>query len=190
MPAFHYGQSFDYLSPSIVRDPEGDWKYLYVGRFVDRDMAMRFLGLGVGHIDVHAPKVDRLNISPTFSIPAVQSDDNLDDRSLGHAEQNVGNPEEISELGDDEFGEDPIEDDADEPFFGTDVGFEQRYIFPFVFFLFTSRAEGPDCLQTMSVDYGVSVLREAQDACTRTMLVSRSSAYGSTFADYLVNGTT
>lgn len=60
----------------------------------------------------------------------------------------------------------------------------------YVFFPFTGRAEGPDCLQTKSVYYGVSVLREALDACTRVMLVFRSSAYGSTFADNLVIGTT
>ncbi|KAJ7579392.1 hypothetical protein C8J56DRAFT_1169724 [Mycena floridula] len=51
IPAFVDGKTTGLLSPSKFRDSslEGDWTNYYVNRFVDRDMVMRYLGLGVGH---------------------------------------------------------------------------------------------------------------------------------------------
>ncbi|GJJ13555.1 hypothetical protein Clacol_007810 [Clathrus columnatus] len=49
IPAFAYGRTIELCPPSVTRDDEGDWQYFYVNRFVDRDMLMRYLGLGVGH---------------------------------------------------------------------------------------------------------------------------------------------
>ncbi|KAG9096584.1 hypothetical protein FS749_008162 [Ceratobasidium sp. UAMH 11750] len=40
---------------SLVYDSEGDWKYYYASRFVDRDMFMRYLGGGIGHYNQTAP---------------------------------------------------------------------------------------------------------------------------------------
>ncbi|KAI5890309.1 uncharacterized protein SCHCODRAFT_02702895 [Schizophyllum commune H4-8] len=52
IPAFHYRRTTDLLGPSLCRDSRhGDWSKYYVGRFVDRDMMMRYLGLGVGHLN-------------------------------------------------------------------------------------------------------------------------------------------
>ncbi|KAF7983682.1 hypothetical protein HWV62_19591 [Athelia sp. TMB] len=51
IPAFCEGKSADLLGPSSARDfPTGDWINYYVMRFADRDMMMRYLGLGVGHM--------------------------------------------------------------------------------------------------------------------------------------------
>ncbi|GJJ14858.1 hypothetical protein Clacol_009126 [Clathrus columnatus] len=49
IPAFAYGRTIDLCPPLVGRDDEGDWQYFYVNRFVDRDMLMRYLGIGVGH---------------------------------------------------------------------------------------------------------------------------------------------
>ncbi|KAJ3554423.1 hypothetical protein NM688_g3120 [Phlebia brevispora] len=53
--AFAYGRIGDLMGPSIVRqyqeeDDDQDWRYLYVNMFVDRDMILRYLGGGVGHL--------------------------------------------------------------------------------------------------------------------------------------------
>ncbi|KAG9121662.1 hypothetical protein FRC07_002303 [Ceratobasidium sp. 392] len=43
-------------SVSLVCDnAKGDWQYYCVDRFVDRDMVMRYLGGGVGHLNQHTP---------------------------------------------------------------------------------------------------------------------------------------
>ncbi|TFK61425.1 hypothetical protein BDN72DRAFT_904115 [Pluteus cervinus] len=49
IPVFEWGRTVDLLGPSLARHPQGDWTNYYVNRFVDRDMMMRYLGLGVGH---------------------------------------------------------------------------------------------------------------------------------------------
>ncbi|KAJ2992167.1 hypothetical protein NUW54_g8000 [Trametes sanguinea] len=50
IPAFHHGRTRDYLPASpLARDPEGDWRFFYVNRFVDRDMFVRHIGCGIGH---------------------------------------------------------------------------------------------------------------------------------------------
>ncbi|EIW76332.1 hypothetical protein CONPUDRAFT_15727, partial [Coniophora puteana RWD-64-598 SS2] len=52
IPAFSLGYTTSLLRPSKMRDSEskGDWINYYVNRFVDRDMMMRYLGFGVGHL--------------------------------------------------------------------------------------------------------------------------------------------
>ncbi|KAF7971982.1 hypothetical protein HWV62_19325 [Athelia sp. TMB] len=52
IPAFHWGMTANLLrAGSDARDlPQGDWVNYYVMRFVDRDMMMRYLGLGIGHM--------------------------------------------------------------------------------------------------------------------------------------------
>jgi hypothetical protein len=68
IPAFAHGRTINLCPLSVARDDEGDWEYFYVNRyallfhvaayiqtlrhytrFVDRDMLMRHLGMGVGH---------------------------------------------------------------------------------------------------------------------------------------------
>ncbi|KAJ7441110.1 hypothetical protein FB451DRAFT_1106240, partial [Mycena latifolia] len=51
IPAFSLGRTTSLLGPSVARDSiDGDWINYYVMRFVDRDMMMRYLGIGVGHL--------------------------------------------------------------------------------------------------------------------------------------------
>ncbi|KAJ3542003.1 hypothetical protein NM688_g6018 [Phlebia brevispora] len=55
IPAFHHRCTQDLLGPSILRrelekDEQEDWKYYYMDMFVDRDMIMRYLGGGIGHV--------------------------------------------------------------------------------------------------------------------------------------------
>lgn len=67
IPAYHLGHTFSFLEPSLARDNEGDWYAYYVGRFVDRDMAMRFVGLGIGYHASRVCKVDALNVPIQFT---------------------------------------------------------------------------------------------------------------------------
>ncbi|KAL7281107.1 hypothetical protein ACG7TL_004414 [Trametes sanguinea] len=61
IPAFHHGRTKDYLPAStLARDPEGDWRYHVVNRFVDRDIFARFLGCGVGHMGLCASATESL----------------------------------------------------------------------------------------------------------------------------------
>ncbi|EUC56392.1 hypothetical protein RSOL_175040 [Rhizoctonia solani AG-3 Rhs1AP] len=63
IPRFIGKQTTEYLVPvnSLAIDSQfGDWKHYYVGRFVDRDMLMRFTGMSIGHLtheDVHETSV-------------------------------------------------------------------------------------------------------------------------------------
>ncbi|KAJ7737919.1 hypothetical protein DFH07DRAFT_752764, partial [Mycena maculata] len=51
VPAFALGKTTALLGPSAAQDfSDGDWVNYYVMRFVDRDMMMRYLGIGVGHL--------------------------------------------------------------------------------------------------------------------------------------------
>ncbi|KZV64559.1 hypothetical protein PENSPDRAFT_561883, partial [Peniophora sp. CONT] len=51
IPAFALGITSEFLNMSFARDTVlGDYMRHYVSRFVDRDMAMRYLGWGIGHL--------------------------------------------------------------------------------------------------------------------------------------------
>ncbi|KAG8952082.1 hypothetical protein FRC03_012273 [Tulasnella sp. 419] len=52
IPAFSKGRTKDLLDTSFVRDKEGDFRFFFVNRFLDRDMHMRYRGDGIGHRDV------------------------------------------------------------------------------------------------------------------------------------------
>ncbi|KAG5634352.1 hypothetical protein H0H81_002284 [Sphagnurus paluster] len=49
IPAFSLGRTIELLGPSFAWEDDGDWQNYYVMHFVDCDMMMHFLGLGVGH---------------------------------------------------------------------------------------------------------------------------------------------
>ncbi|KAI0668987.1 hypothetical protein C8Q78DRAFT_933009, partial [Trametes maxima] len=51
IPAFAHRRTAEYLPlRTQYQEDGGDWKYYYVNRFVDRDMFVRYLGSGVGHL--------------------------------------------------------------------------------------------------------------------------------------------
>ncbi|KIO20707.1 hypothetical protein M407DRAFT_29645 [Tulasnella calospora MUT 4182] len=57
IPAFSEGVTEKYIpKASIASDSEslGDWEFYHVNRFCDRDMFMRFTGLGPGHVHLFA----------------------------------------------------------------------------------------------------------------------------------------
>ncbi|KAG8932511.1 hypothetical protein FRC01_013537 [Tulasnella sp. 417] len=57
IPAFAEGRTEKYIpKASIASDSEllGDWEFYHVNRFCDRDMFMRFTGLGPGHVHLFA----------------------------------------------------------------------------------------------------------------------------------------
>lgn len=78
IPAFKNGRTINLCPPSVARDPEGDWEYFYVNRyvsllricilcywvsrFVDRDMFMWYLGAGVGHIMPRGHELNLINL--------------------------------------------------------------------------------------------------------------------------------
>ncbi|TFK76058.1 hypothetical protein BDN72DRAFT_930755 [Pluteus cervinus] len=49
IPVFEESRTIELLGPSLARHTQGDWASYYINRFADRDMMMRYLGLGVGH---------------------------------------------------------------------------------------------------------------------------------------------
>ncbi|KAL7281058.1 hypothetical protein ACG7TL_004360 [Trametes sanguinea] len=77
IPAFHHGRTKEYLPASaLARDPEGDWQYYYVNRFVDRDTFVRYLGCGIGHLDLRANATESLKppgFDPSVPVHVVQA---------------------------------------------------------------------------------------------------------------------
>ncbi|KAI0027632.1 hypothetical protein K488DRAFT_60856 [Vararia minispora EC-137] len=114
IPVFTEGTTEKLFPPSKYRDfPGGDWVNYYVSRFVDRDMMMRYLGWGVGHLN-----------SPDFPHEAdalLASDDDrvlapaLDSRSLRVPRTSGnGDVEDDNERSSEEDEEDDGEDEEDE----------------------------------------------------------------------------
>ena len=78
IPDFNLGRTRDLMPPSMFQDGDGDWKRFCVAQYVnlkfpflmsltcscfslaDRDLMMRFTGLGVGHLDYKARTIHRL----------------------------------------------------------------------------------------------------------------------------------
>lgn len=112
IPAFYAGKTDSLLEKSIIRkDSEEnlDWKYFYINWFADRDMLMRYLRLGVGHISLQSytiqlgPNEEIFNeniseISSTQNLPEISSTQNILELS---ATQNI--PEEENSEKEEEF---------------------------------------------------------------------------------------
>ncbi|TFK58883.1 hypothetical protein BDN72DRAFT_948719 [Pluteus cervinus] len=49
IPTFSIPRTNKFIGASIARNHGGDWENYYLSRFSDRDLMMRYLGLGVGH---------------------------------------------------------------------------------------------------------------------------------------------
>ncbi|TFK69161.1 hypothetical protein BDN72DRAFT_878592 [Pluteus cervinus] len=61
IPAFTHGRRVDLSVPSRGHEGRGDWEKYYIMRFADRDLMMRYLGLGVGHHNPSEfPREDRV----------------------------------------------------------------------------------------------------------------------------------
>ncbi|KAG8698606.1 hypothetical protein FRC12_008574 [Ceratobasidium sp. 428] len=120
IPDFSSGHIEDSVS-LICDDDKGDWKHHYVGRFIDRDMVMRYVGGGVGHFDQHTPAEAPTN----YSLDDTEAEDmEVEPNEYDEANQTeeLGNDDEQSVSGeavhfeDDDAGYSGSEDDSD----GTD----------------------------------------------------------------------
>ncbi|KDR80175.1 hypothetical protein GALMADRAFT_62788 [Galerina marginata CBS 339.88] len=115
IPAFAHGHTRNILGPSKIGRPfsltDDDWQYFYVNKFVDRDMAMRYRGGGVGHKSTREAtdffKTDR---------------DPLDIKRRGRKQPSGDEIDEgDSDEGDGDEGEgDTDEDDEDEMEYGSE----------------------------------------------------------------------
>ncbi|KAI0708940.1 hypothetical protein C8T65DRAFT_740004 [Cerioporus squamosus] len=99
IPAFRHGRTTGYLPPSIARKPSGDWRYYSVNRFVDRDMFVRFLGCGIGHLDLQARVVDKI-MCDGFNPEALFTSNPEGEESETHTSSGA----HLEELEDDEEG--------------------------------------------------------------------------------------
>ncbi|KAF7794670.1 hypothetical protein EIP86_005808 [Pleurotus ostreatoroseus] len=108
------------MGPSLLRreDPgeeeHTDWRFYYVGIFVDRDMLMRYLGGGIGH------KLLRgiISIADTFRTllkrsPNIGGDADKTPKATTHPEFEFDDDEEVEEV-DMEGVELVMDDDEDE----------------------------------------------------------------------------
>ncbi|TFK49657.1 hypothetical protein OE88DRAFT_1632605 [Heliocybe sulcata] len=111
IPAYQDGRTSELLGPSIARDTDGDYRYYYINRFVDRDMLMRYIGLGVGHVAGARCEPDNYQY-------VVDVDTNKDTDAENHgttAEINIadatGEPEDDDDLEDGSEGENVEEEE-------------------------------------------------------------------------------
>lgn len=106
IPAFHHRRTIHYLPPSFARDAhvQGDWCFFYVNRyvwvssfrttyltvlisFVDRDMFVRYLGCGIGHMDLRARTIEHIlkpgfSADTSFEIPVLDGEGLEDDNEV------------------------------------------------------------------------------------------------------------
>ncbi|KAG9122111.1 hypothetical protein FRC07_001653 [Ceratobasidium sp. 392] len=100
IPDFNSGRVEDSIS-IVCDDEEGDWKYHSVNRFVDRDMLMRYLGGGVGHLTQ--------STQTTYTMEAMEED--TDAGEIEHG--SIDGEDDILEDRDEEEVEDDVEEGFD-----------------------------------------------------------------------------
>lgn len=161
IPTFSAGKTRSLLGPSVAQDsPEGDWAAYYVmrwdpllefelkycslkPRFVDWDMMMQYLGLGVGHMNSASfpGEADAIRVSPELNyIPPSQwenTDQEACQPSPSNVEVELGDPEledadDAEEMPDEEAEDDwaeEMDDDDDDIDDGDDDFNENSYEF-------------------------------------------------------------
>lgn len=120
IPTFHEGTRDDLLSgASSAFDVDGeDYQYYSVMRFVDRDMAMRYRGGGVGHVNQYGPQEDIDHGSGTPDLAAairpLDADEPLDsDQDNSDSESGMGSDMEEDAVSSDD-GRDDSESEVSE----------------------------------------------------------------------------
>lgn len=127
IPAFAHGRTEAKLGPSAYRPKEGDYEYYYVNRqvslmefgrptahecvasrFVDRDMALRYTDLGVGHLSSRKsdPK-DRIDYADGQLAPDVH------DTTPEHAEEDALLKMSADDVGEEDRAEVDLEEGKD-----------------------------------------------------------------------------
>ncbi|QRW12580.1 colossin-A [Ceratobasidium sp. AG-Ba] len=97
----------------VCDNDEGDWKYHYVNRFVDRDMMMRYVGGGIGHFNQY--------VAGSRNLVSKDINEEVDDScSQEFVVTDEGNPNHHPESSDVDNGECTDEDNNDIPDVGSD----------------------------------------------------------------------
>jgi hypothetical protein len=131
IPSFKDGKTQDLLTTDLQGESLGrvgtegdDWANYYVGMyvnrhqqtnqlltvssslysFVDRDMFMRFLGIGIGHRSQHSVRAEEVDDSQTFSIDDDESDDGVEDTDCDDENED-----------DDTLDDDTLDDEDEDP---------------------------------------------------------------------------
>jgi len=125
IPDFNSGRTCDLMPASTFQDGDGDWKRFCVAQYVnlnililssltcsrfslsDRDLMMRFAGLGVGHLEYKARTVHRLIVEdePNWSVlcPVPTSSESGPAGSESEDEDDTDSDSSPEDLGDDTF---------------------------------------------------------------------------------------
>ncbi|KAK0502589.1 hypothetical protein EDD18DRAFT_1347216 [Armillaria luteobubalina] len=91
---------------------EGDWINYYINRFVDRDMMMHYLGLGVGHLNPPnfptetrqlRPDILRENNDETWVTADTEDESESDEDSDSDRGSEIGSADELSDDEPDEY---------------------------------------------------------------------------------------
>ncbi|KAG8939805.1 hypothetical protein FRC03_006029 [Tulasnella sp. 419] len=115
IPDFSSGKTTDLLGPSSVREDDGDFKYYFVNRFLDRDMYMRYRGDGIGHRETEVRDVIGIHNQSEDSDSDVEiTSKRTDDRNEAEYCSESGSDEE-SLMTNSDSGSDGGEDEYSEP---------------------------------------------------------------------------
>ncbi|KLO04861.1 hypothetical protein SCHPADRAFT_840114 [Schizopora paradoxa] len=108
IPAFAHGKTSTLLRPLEPQtdDSELEWRNYYVNKFVDRDMYMRYTGLGVGHVASNSSVL-------TNSVEDEDSEEELEDEDVG-VEDSVPNSNDESPVTERDLRQDLSSEDEDE----------------------------------------------------------------------------
>ncbi|KAG9120429.1 hypothetical protein FRC07_004081 [Ceratobasidium sp. 392] len=129
IPAFNSGLDRSKKTPLAQDHSDGDWKYHYVDRFVDRNMVMRYLGGAIGHFNQHAPVDENADSQATYKMDDTEEEEiEIEDNESNGAEPPLeaedsdgGNPNDFDEeaedgpwgAGDDAYSDGIIDEDED-----------------------------------------------------------------------------
>ncbi|KAJ8494675.1 hypothetical protein ONZ51_g2145 [Trametes cubensis] len=116
IPAFAYKRSTTLVPPCMARPSDGDCqRYLYVNRFVDRDMFVRHIGHGIGHLGLQCSSPDSMDPSTyCFDVPLPQEVEGSEESDVSNGMEGEAD-EEIVELDEIEDEEDLMATDTDAP---------------------------------------------------------------------------
>ncbi|KAG8741331.1 hypothetical protein FRC10_002993 [Ceratobasidium sp. 414] len=95
---------------------EGDWKYYYASRFVDRDMFMRYLGGGIGHYNQTALASTGGEVGTSYEM----EDSDLEEMDVGGMDVEGPRPEHNNHNGGRGDNDDDQEEDIGEELWGAD----------------------------------------------------------------------
>ncbi|KAJ3556338.1 hypothetical protein NM688_g2089 [Phlebia brevispora] len=122
IPAFHFDK-FDADDAQVVKsvlegsrsgDDQSDYRHYYVDMFVDRDMIMRYLGGGIGHLMLRGivDIADALKAVLGYVFSSLDEDEDMEDEDEGGEEDEIHYEEDFDEE-DDLFAGESDEEEAE-----------------------------------------------------------------------------